>query len=340
MKAGFALQLVTVRWLGTFLEDPLDVPGEVLDFVAGQLDIADPSVVKQYAERVKTKSDHQQEIRRKYGLRDFADAEAELAEWVAARAWTSGDGPKAIFLDAMTWLRERKVLLPGVTTLARLVARVREDMTHRLWRELEALLTPGQRRVLDRLLEVPPGLRVSDLERWRKSPGRRAAAARRSSRRWTRWGDPGARSRGTWCEALVPPRRHPDDRRLATLLVTSRYLEAKSVDDACHSAGRCHHSQHRFAAAAVAGVEYGMSGEGAASRTTRVRSPDHRPPHPRLGHRLPVCPWPVPGLGCSGRVPAPRARPASRNHEDLVTPLHQAGREAGCCPIETQRSCR
>lgn len=65
MKAGFALQLVTVRWLGTFLEDPLDVPGGVLDFVAGQLDIENPAVVKRYTERMKTKSDHQQEIRRK-----------------------------------------------------------------------------------------------------------------------------------------------------------------------------------------------------------------------------------------------------------------------------------
>jgi hypothetical protein len=89
---------------------------------------------------------------------------------VAARSWTSGDGPKAIFLDGMTWLRERKVLLPGVTTLARLVAKVRDDTTRRLWAQLQGLLGPGQRYVLDQLLEVPPGARVSDLERWRKGP--------------------------------------------------------------------------------------------------------------------------------------------------------------------------
>jgi Domain of unknown function (DUF4158) len=55
MRAGFALQLTTVRWLGTFLEDPLDVPREVLDFIAGQLGMADPSQVKRYTEQELTK---------------------------------------------------------------------------------------------------------------------------------------------------------------------------------------------------------------------------------------------------------------------------------------------
>jgi Domain of unknown function (DUF4158) len=145
MRVGFALQLVTVRWLGTFLEEPLDVPGAVLDFLAGQLGVADPSLVKRYTERTKTRFDHQWEIRRAYGLREFVEIEAKFTDWVAARSWTSGDGSKAIFLDGMTWLRDRKVLLPGVTTLARLVARVRDDTTRRLWQQLERLLAlcPG-----------------------------------------------------------------------------------------------------------------------------------------------------------------------------------------------------
>ncbi|MEU5845664.1 DUF4158 domain-containing protein [Saccharopolyspora shandongensis] len=46
----------------------------------------------------------------------------ELGEWIEARAWTTGDGPKALFDAAVAWLRERRVLLPGVTTLVRLVA--------------------------------------------------------------------------------------------------------------------------------------------------------------------------------------------------------------------------
>jgi hypothetical protein len=157
MKLGFALQLVTVRWVGSFLEDPLDVPTVVLDFVAEQLGVADPSAVKRYTERAKAKLDHQWEIRRVYGLRSSRRPRRGLREWVAARSWMSGDGPKAIFTDAVGWLRERGVLLPGLTTLTRLVAQVRDETTRRLWGVLEERLTVGQRYVLDQLLVVPPG---------------------------------------------------------------------------------------------------------------------------------------------------------------------------------------
>jgi hypothetical protein len=48
---GYALQLGTVCFLGTFLADPLEVPWPVVVFVAGQLGIADASVMKTYAAR-------------------------------------------------------------------------------------------------------------------------------------------------------------------------------------------------------------------------------------------------------------------------------------------------
>jgi hypothetical protein len=50
-RLGFALQVVTVRHLGMFLADPLDVPVELVDYLAEQLGIEDPSCVKQYTER-------------------------------------------------------------------------------------------------------------------------------------------------------------------------------------------------------------------------------------------------------------------------------------------------
>ena len=71
-QLGFALQLTTVRWLGTFLPDPTDVPPVVLAYVGRQLEIEDPSCVVRYLERRRTRFEHAEEIRVSEALRDFA----------------------------------------------------------------------------------------------------------------------------------------------------------------------------------------------------------------------------------------------------------------------------
>jgi hypothetical protein len=89
-RLGFAMQLTTVRYLGLFLPDPLSVPGEVADYLAGQLKITDPDCVGQYVERRNTKFEHADEIKAEFGLHDFEEREKELRDWVDARSWTTG----------------------------------------------------------------------------------------------------------------------------------------------------------------------------------------------------------------------------------------------------------
>lgn len=84
-----------------------------------QLGTADLSTVARYTERGHTRFDHQWEIKKACGYREFDDAGEEFVQWAAARSRATGDGPKAVFTDGLAWLRERKVLLPGVTTIAR-----------------------------------------------------------------------------------------------------------------------------------------------------------------------------------------------------------------------------
>jgi TnpA family transposase len=89
-RLGFAVQLATVRFLGTFLADPGDVPGEVVDYIAAQLDV-DAASMSTYTQREKTRLEHRWEIARAGGYRDFVDAEAELAGWVGVAPSSARD---------------------------------------------------------------------------------------------------------------------------------------------------------------------------------------------------------------------------------------------------------
>ena len=167
-RLGFAVQLGTVRMLGTFLgEDPAAVPAGVAEFVAEQLGIPDPLCLRAYAERPMTAYEHQWEIGRERGYREFASGEADLRAFLAARVWALEEGPRALFDRAVLWLVEHRVLLPRITVLARLVAEVRSVEHERLHWLLADAPPPEQRRRLEELLVVPDDSRRSRLDQLR-----------------------------------------------------------------------------------------------------------------------------------------------------------------------------
>lgn len=248
-RLGVALQLTTVRFLGRFLPDPLNIPRGVVEYLADQLLVEDVGCLPQYGARRAARSRHVELITANQSLRDFEEFEASLREWVHARAWTTGDGPKAILIDGVRWVRQRNVLLPGVTTLARLVAQERQNAYRQLWLALDQMLTEGQRKVLDGLAVVEPGERVSVLESWRK--GTSKPSGRQLEKAIDRVTDisgagfgamdleqevPGRRltelARYGMTATSTQIRRHPPARRMATLLATVVHLESVAVDDA------------------------------------------------------------------------------------------------------------
>src|SRR5438067_5024906 len=172
-RLGFALQLCTVRFLGTFLSDPTDVPHTVVVTLASQLNIADWTVLSRYREG-EMRYDHVHEIMAEYGYQDFASQPEHFRflRWLYTRAWWSEERLTVLFDLAMARLIERKVLLPGVSVLERLVSSVREHASLRLWQLLAQLPTPRQVTLLETLLVVPEGERQTPLDRLRRAPTR------------------------------------------------------------------------------------------------------------------------------------------------------------------------
>jgi TnpA family transposase len=251
-RLGFSLQLGTARFIGLFLPDPLDVPPEVVDYLAGQLGIADASSVKRYAERQSTQWEHAAEIRQAYGYRDFTDdgPQQEIRAFIAARAWTRTEGPRALFDQSVAWLRGQKILLPGASILARLVSEVRnseQDRLHQVIASAAADADAGLPRRLVGLLDVPDGSRVSEMERLRRSPVR--ASAPQMVRSLDRASELLAIGAGKADLTGVPANRVEalaryglgtkaptlrgltEPRRTATLLAATRSLEVSAVDD-------------------------------------------------------------------------------------------------------------
>lgn len=74
-----------------------------------------------------------------------------------------------MFYAAAAWLRQQRVLLPGVSTLAEVVTSVRHAAQQRLYAMLAGAVSAEQAVELERILQVPEGRRRSQLDLWRRA---------------------------------------------------------------------------------------------------------------------------------------------------------------------------
>src|SRR5580700_5087481 len=86
--------LCTVRFLSTFLEDLQSIPAGVVNNVARQLAIDNPSCHAQYCAG-EQRWEHAAEIRTRYGYQDFSvgTVQFRLNRWLYALCWTGTDRP-------------------------------------------------------------------------------------------------------------------------------------------------------------------------------------------------------------------------------------------------------
>jgi TnpA family transposase len=248
-RLGVAVQLGSVRLLGTFLEEPAQAPASAVRFAADQLTISNPVDLMALYGASAGRWRHGGRIRERYGYRTFTDfgVAFRLNRFLYALCWIGTERPSALFERAIAWLLAAKVLLPGLSVLERMVAKVRLRSSAHLHRRMVKGLTTAARLRLDSLIVVPEGERQSPLDRLRDGPYMQSgpeigrALARLDEVRLLAQGLPqidrippgqiAALARFASAARAQAVSRLPEERRAATLLAFVNTLEASAGDD-------------------------------------------------------------------------------------------------------------
>ncbi len=152
---GFALQLVTLRYLGFIPDHFPQLPSPVVEYVAQQLNIS-PSVLSIYGERSQTRTNQLQEIQDYLGWSKPTTTDyQELAAWLLQRAMEH-DRPLLLLQLLIKKLETSKIIRPGLTVLERMVATARNEAWTETYKCLEPILSSERCLFLDNLLELDP----------------------------------------------------------------------------------------------------------------------------------------------------------------------------------------
>ena len=168
-RRRFALQLCMLRTHGRFFDDYRNAPIKIVNHLSRQLGLA-PVLFLDRSGREPTERVQAQRICRYLGLRRFDKAaETNLREWLAQGA-IEGRTNSELLIKAEEKLRAWQVVLPGASTLDRIVTSIVANATADLFNAISGRLPEKLRADIDLLVEVPEGDARSSLFRLKDYP--------------------------------------------------------------------------------------------------------------------------------------------------------------------------
>ena len=154
---GFALQLCCLRYLGFFPNNFPDLPQEVVQFVAIQLQV-DDNLFRLYGQRLSTQRKHQRQVQAFLGYRRAQEIDIlNLEQWLLQRA-LEHDKPMRLLELSCDYLKQQKLVRLKPIRLARMVSTVRNKAEESIYKTLKPLLTQECQTFLDSLLEADSDL--------------------------------------------------------------------------------------------------------------------------------------------------------------------------------------
>jgi len=175
-RLGFAVQLCCLRNPGWSLGNIGDIPESVLAYTAEQLQV-NPKEFDQYAQRENTRLEHLQELREVYGFRTFADSDSNfLLKYLMPHAMEN-DNVLRLMRIAIEELKRQMVILPGITTIEKIVNEVSISADETVIHMINTSLTNAQKRLLDELIESPNETTKTTLAYLKEDPGQSSPKA-------------------------------------------------------------------------------------------------------------------------------------------------------------------
>ncbi|MCP2014015.1 TnpA family transposase [Deinococcus sp. HSC-46F16] len=166
-RLGYAVQLTVLKHLGRGLAASEQPPHEILVFLSEQLGVEATSY-PQYAQRANTRHEHFAELCRRLGYAELnRTLNQELRDWLLPHAVIT-EQPFALMTALMDELRRRRILIPRIQVLERLVAAVRVRADQHTYSLLDFALANRKERA-DALLTPLEGQAVSRYA-WLKQP--------------------------------------------------------------------------------------------------------------------------------------------------------------------------